>query len=222
MWLPYRVCLKCREHSVEDTGCRGATLTPWLDWLATCLQDSSADPSDAAAAAAAGPQAAAASSSNSGQGGRSSELARLFDLLVERMRAAAPAGSPAEFFASQDGRSAQLEWFALQVGPGQAVDGCRHAFAASKPLWALLLPPKLQAWNAGQQAGAGEELQQAAVLLGVCGELYAALPAPGPTSLHKQKVGALSSAGAGACLARLQEPCAAHAQRQLARSRVWC
>jgi hypothetical protein len=29
------------------------------------------------------------------------------------------------------------------------------------------------------------------VLLGVCGELYAALPAPGLASLHKQKVGAL-------------------------------
>lgn len=47
-----------------------------------------------------------------------------------------------------------------------------------------------QAWNAGQQAGASGagEMQQAAVLLAVCGELYAVLPAPGLVALHRQKV----------------------------------
>lgn len=47
----------------------------------------------------------------------------------------------------------------------------------------------LQAWNAGQAAGAAGELQQAAVLMAECGELYAALPAPSQVALHKRKVG---------------------------------
>jgi len=46
----------------------------------------------------------------------------------------------------------------------------------------------VQAWNAGQAAGAAGELQQAAVLMAVCGELYAAMPAPSQAALHKRKV----------------------------------
>ena len=92
-----------------------ALLRQLRNWLANCLQDPPDDPSIGTTATA-GPQAAAASI----PGSRTSELARLFDLLVERMRAAAPAGGPADFFAGQDGRSTQLEWFALQVGAGRA------------------------------------------------------------------------------------------------------
>ena len=68
------------------------------------------------------------------------------------------AGGAQAFCAQHDGRHRQLEWFART------------------------------AWSAGQKAGAAGELQQAAVLLGVCGELYAALPAPTQACLHKQKV----------------------------------
>jgi hypothetical protein len=137
-----------------------------VNWLAVCLQDSPTDPSTADPAAA-GPQATAAASGGISPGGRTSELARLFDMLVERMRSAAPAGSPADFFASQDGRSTQLEWLALQVGAGTAgphlgvavggrVGGCLHLkqmcqtiigspgrlLATMLPLM-ILLPPSL-------------------------------------------------------------------------------
>ena len=37
-------------------------------------------------------------------------------------------------------------------------------------------------------AGAAGELQQAAVLMAVCGELYAAMPTPSQAALHKRKV----------------------------------
>ena len=96
------------------------------------------------------------------------------------------------------------------------MDGCLPALTAAKPL-STLLPLALQAWNAGQQAGAAEELQQAAVLLGVCGELYAALPAPGLASLHKQKVGVLA-----ALLPWLLQLCARLVQRPLVTAKVFC
>ena len=54
------------------------------------------------------------------------------------------------------------------------------------PLPLLLLC--LQAWNAGLAAGGAGDLQEAAVLLAVCGELLAVLPTPTPAALHKQKV----------------------------------
>lgn len=54
----------------------------------------------------------AAPSGSQAHAARSSELARLFDALVSRMRAV---GVDA-FFVQQDGRHAQLEWLALQVG----------------------------------------------------------------------------------------------------------
>ncbi|PRW59549.1 MFS general substrate transporter [Chlorella sorokiniana] len=110
------------------------------------------------------PGSGAAPSSSQAYAARSSELARLFDALVSRMRAV---GADA-FFVQQDGRHTQLEWLALQ------------------------------AWNAGQAAGAAGELQQAAVLMAVCGELYAALPSPSQAALHKRKLAFLMAA-ASAC-----------------------
>lgn len=46
----------------------------------------------------------------------------------------------------------------------------------------------MQAWNAGQAAGTAGELQHSAVLLAVCGEVCAALPAPSLPMMHRQKV----------------------------------
>ncbi|KAI7839840.1 hypothetical protein COHA_006425 [Chlorella ohadii] len=116
------------------------------------------------AAEEAEPAGALAPNSSQAHAARSSELARLFDALVSRMRAV---GADA-FFVQQDGRHAQLEWLALH------------------------------AWNAGQAAGAAGELQQAAVLMAVCGELYAAMPAPSQAALHKRKLAFLMAA-ASAC-----------------------
>ena len=80
----------------------------------------------------------------------------------------------------------------LQVGE-QAAAGPARALRSSDalthiPFYPHASPHPLQAWNAGQAAGAAGELQQAAVLMAVCGELYAALPAPGQAALHKRKV----------------------------------
>lgn len=60
------------------------------------------------------PAGAAAPSSSQANAARSSELARLFDALVSRMRAV----GADDFFIQQDGRHTQLEWLALQVGSG--------------------------------------------------------------------------------------------------------
>ncbi|EFN50881.1 hypothetical protein CHLNCDRAFT_141680 [Chlorella variabilis] len=60
----------------------------------------------------------------------------------------------------------------------------------------------LEAWNAGQRAGSAGALQQAAVLLAVCGELHAALPAPGAVGLHRQKMAFLMAA---ACACEVHE-----------------
>lgn len=97
---------------------------------------------------------------------RASELAAVFDRLVDRSTAVGAAA----FFATDDGRpTRQLEWLALT------------------------------AWNAGRAAGAAGAVQQAAVLLGACGELYASLPAPSPEALAKQKVGGEGAAVACCC-----------------------
>lgn len=69
----------------------------------------------ATAPAVSAPTAAADASSAPAQPAvleHSAELARLFDQLVDRMRAV---GGPEAFFLQQDGRHTQLEWFAATV-----------------------------------------------------------------------------------------------------------
>ena len=86
------------------------------------MQDSTpaqpAQPSDEDAEIA----GAAAPSSSQAHTARSSELARLFDALVSRMRSV----GADNFFIQQDGRHTQLEWLALQVGSGVELIGCRR------------------------------------------------------------------------------------------------
>lgn len=140
---------------------------------------------------------------------RFSELAAVFDSLTQRVQAV---GAHAFFALDEPGRAgrSQLEWLALQVG---------HRRSAMHQVMLLLLLPsvaphhllfdvgatgrtpcsppaalELQAWNAGQRAGAAGALQQAAVLLGVCGELHSALPGPTSVSLGRQKASRHSAA----------------------------
>lgn len=58
----------------------------------------------------------------------------------------------------QGGKPAQLEWLAMT------------------------------AWSAAVEASGGGHLQQAAVLMGACGELWATHPNPSSATLTKQKV----------------------------------